>query len=112
MIMKTREEEIKEAKDKICEFKAYPFNRGFIAGVQWADEHPKNPWRDAAKDPPKEMNIDHTSDAVIVFWQGGEIGSAIYNHDWNKWVGMHYGEDVATPLFWMPVLPLPKGGEK
>lgn len=61
----TREEEIQQAAKEYlqseglqCNFTEDNFAAGvydgIIAGAQWADEHPKNPWRDAKNDPPKD----------------------------------------------------------
>lgn len=53
----TREEEIKQfalERDSDGDFDSNNGYQGIIEGAQWADEHPKNPWRDAKKDPPKD----------------------------------------------------------
>ena len=79
-----REEEIKQAMDKICEFKAYPFNRGFVAGALWADEHPK-------KDLPKEYEknakwnrVNYIFYRVIfyvyIFALGLAVGTAMWTY--------------------------------
>lgn len=97
--MKKREEEIKDARDKLCEFKAYPFIRGFIAGAQWADSHPKNPWRDAKKEQPKD------DDPVFLSFQGIEcVGE--YANDQKLWYA--HGGGLVEPEYWMPIPPLPK----
>lgn len=47
----TREEQIKQAAVEDCGY--YANNRGyhsFVAGVAWADEHPKSPWQPVSPD--------------------------------------------------------------
>lgn len=53
----TREEEIKLLVQHLAKVWYAGANSNlealFEEAVQWADEHPKNPWRDAKKEPPK-----------------------------------------------------------
>lgn len=53
----TREEEIKQASIEWLRSDSFFHEanvESFEEGARWADEHPKNPWRDAKKDPPKD----------------------------------------------------------
>lgn len=61
--MKTREEERRERANDYAEEMTHKGTSSecewvatrddFLAGARWADEHPKNPWRDARKELPK-----------------------------------------------------------
>lgn len=103
--MKTREEEIKQAATKIAkewycgpedEFH-YEVEKLEEMG-QWADEHPKNPWRDAKKELPKEEGW--------VYVNGERL--SIYYYKNNKWYDER--ENITfSPDYWMPIPELPKG---
>lgn len=66
--------------------------------LKWADEHPKNPWRDARKELPVEDRVYYTA---------GKEGrqEAFYKKESNTWIGF-FG--TIEPSFWMPIHELPK----
>lgn len=108
--MKTREEEIREAAwDRTnypdCEnYCTQRLSTIFEAGAQWADEHPKNPWRDAKKDPPRDgewfvaiTDLMNGLKVPVV----GRIGIDIFIQAFKR-----------RYQYWMPIQPLQEGGEK
>ena len=80
-------------------------------GVTWADEHPKNPWRDAMADEPKKGKDVF---AYIPDICGGEYCKLTYlgNYRWCQDEGGCTVEFYNIEIFWMPIPELPKGGEK
>lgn len=108
----TREEEIKDTAnsyfylgedDRIEERRMC-----FIGGAQWADEHPKNPWRDAKKDPPKDDRD------VFIKWGKNDPAQRLHG------VGSYHkslfpennGWSINDVTHWMPIPELEKRGEK
>lgn len=79
-----------------------------VLGMMWADEHPKNPWRDAKTDPPKEGQevFAHVPNLC-----GGEYCKLTYlgNYRWSQDDGEWTTEFNNNEVLWMPI---PKGGEK
>ena len=68
--------------------------------AQWADEHPKNPWRDASKEPPK-------SEDEVFIYAGGVTMIGRYIQDENIWRVPVFGV-IDDADYWMPKPELPK----
>ncbi len=92
----TREEEIIADYEAALNCKLSNDDKEFILNVlQWADLHPKNPWRDAKKEKPDEGVV------VNVAFRGIDkirYGCDVYHEDFG-WEG--YDEDAIVA--WMPI---------
>lgn len=99
----TREEEIKLTSVR-CYKGITVQNQAFVEGAQWADEHPKNPWRDAKKELPKDKGV-----RIFVSYAG--IQSSAYYYGNNYWSVEGYGFCDFVD-YWMPIPETPKGGKK
>lgn len=110
--MKTRDEEIKQATEiawtrvpdiiKNDFIKRTVFNQGAYELAKWADEHPRNQWKDAKNDPPKDMK-------PVIGYADGWICLYEYSPEEKIWsVGLFICD---APVYWMPVPELPKGGK-
>ena len=116
----TREEEIMESAAAERERNA------FLLGANWAVDHPmhiytdneqvianlqeeverlKNPWRDAKKELPKENT------SVFINFNGEAFSYSGFVDPNGRWYCYGSGY-VRTPEYWMPIPPLPEGGEK
>lgn len=105
--MARKEEIYKAARDYLFNFfipsgvRIEEWNTCFEAGAKWADEHPKNLWRDAKNDPPKDMK-------PVVGYDDGIIGVYEYSPEEKIWsIGMLISD---APEYWVPI-PKLKGGE-
>lgn len=84
---------------------------GFIMGAKWADEYPKNPWRDASMEkPPYDTDCDdETSVYVIVRQEQGNVLEAYYDYDNNDWRDREHNWRLQDPTHWMPIPQIKKG---
>lgn len=110
----TREEEVRseaynsKALSEYCflpEEEGRAYIKGYVAGAEWADAHPKNPWRDAVKDPPKdgEWCLFRFAD---ISWTHGLYGvGQMPNMAISDYI--KHGEVIG----WMPIPETPEGGE-
>ena len=124
--MKTREEEIEakaeELSKTICanELTQLKTFKALVEMAQWADEHPKNPWRDAKKDPPKReignkicYTFLDTAFSELVeqrYYRFAEYKK--YGLGEEGWID-EYGNRILVEIadYWMPI-PTLEGGEK
>lgn len=106
----TREEEIKQAildgwnsmpeSVKGDELNERIYNQGAYDMLQWAEENPKNPWRDAKNDPPKDEG------RVFVSYAG--LKSSAYYYGDGEWDVDGYGLcDFVN--YWMLIPETPEG---
>lgn len=98
----TRKEEIyKATRDYLFNFfipsgvRVEEWNTCFEAGANWADEHPKNPWRDASKELPKSAN-------EVFIYAGGVTTIGRYIQDENIWRVPVFGA-IEDAEYWMPI---------
>lgn len=100
----TREEEkIKAGRDFIIRNygKQIPTLLAFEAGFDSADENPKNQWRDAMVDPPKDIK-------PVVGYVDGIIDVYEYSPEEKIWsIGMLLSD---APEYWIPMPEKLKGG--
>ena len=95
----TREEQIKQAAIEDCG--KYANNRGyypFVAGVKWADEHPKSPWISVEKRLPEDV-----FDCIVTNQSTGYTAAGFYHKGINKW--MHTLEklgEIHNVTHWFP----------
>lgn len=75
-----------------CECGAGDFKEGFLAGAQWADQHPVNPWHDASKELPKKDGR-----YLIKEYDGYLCALSFVDGDW-KTFGLQ--RDIK---YWMPI---------
>lgn len=125
----TREEEIKQAVtaefDKtnkavnlnLSFIQRTIFNSGFYAGVEWADEHPRNPWRIFPKDIPndgQEVILTWEKSGVILkalfqkefVTSRGKLVKNIFRLEHEEYKGLYSNErwhDESSVTFWMPI---------
>lgn len=103
--MSRDEEKIKAGRDFIARNygKEIPTLFAFEAGFDEADEHPKNPWRDAKNDPPKDTN---TVVAIFNKYSKFEKWLCSYNPEEKIW---DMSDIICDPPdYWMPIPELPK----
>lgn len=114
----TRQEEINSALLEYADTRTYYGNNiaykerdaAFIAGAEWADEHPKSPWiKFTEKYPPQQEPI-----IIAVKNKNKEYGIWLYD------LCMFFGGDYTDnknwenkinweiPIYWMPIPNLPK----
>lgn len=67
--------------------------------AKWADEHLKNPWRDAKTDPPKDTK-------PVIGYAGGHITQYVYSPEEKIWAFEIFLSDA--PDYWMPIPEFPK----
>lgn len=104
----TRKEEINKAKKRICthtrqtgeidngefltEYSYDPLEgEGFVAGAEWADEHPKSPWISVKYDLPcnhKDFVFDTpfgavTKEVLVLTERGYYIAYMHFNKEWS-----------------------------
>lgn len=74
--------------------------------IQWADEHPKNPWRDAKKELPEKINKFFSDFVLVMYTRGGKPYPSItrYDYDCGIW-------EIDNVTHWMPFPQPPKGGK-
>lgn len=79
--------------------------------AQWADEHPKNPWKDASVEkPPYDTDCDdETSVYVIVRQEQGNVLEAYYDYDNKDWRDREHNWRLQDPTNWMPIPELKEG---
>ena len=118
----TREEEIRKAIDTMFPIPASVKGReheqalmatGFEAGVQWADDNPKNTWISVKDDLPcnhKELLLSTGYHTVTVFTykKGGACGMDNMIVRNGKWEWEAWKENY---LYWMPIPEFPKEQE-
>lgn len=81
-----------EARSAIIDFTP----KAFIAGIEWADEHPKNPWISVKDRLPKDR--DH------VFTAGGTCAySILLYHDGRFYQSLQQGLYDGGVTYWMPI---------
>ena len=113
----TREEEI----NLLCKHLAKVWYAGanhnlealFDQAVQWADEHPKNPWRKTEdKLPPSPKGYYHEWVLVKMDKRDDTPFTAFYKKAIDKWFtdGEFGHKEIARPEVWMPIPPS-EGGE-
>lgn len=79
----------------------------FISGVQWADEHPKNPWRSILDEMPP------VKQTVLFLDTNGKPRLGYNNIDQKSaTVGADSPSEKVTLQYWMPIPEAPKGGER
>lgn len=97
----TREEEIEQfalERNSDGDFDSNDGYQGLIEGAQWADEHPKNPWRDARK----ELPVDYKSVLIRYGEDYAHYGIYRYNHERCYWENMSLYH-MTPPDYWMPI---------
>lgn len=107
----TREEEIKRAAETYYgEMYHKSAMEYFAKGAKWADEHPKNPFRDAKTDRPED-----DSDVIVLLedksWTKGFCRGKIWYVQRHQLQNNYYARSKDV-THWMPIPELPKGGEK
>lgn len=115
----TREEEIKQASDELFDdftFYSKTYKMGFLAGVMWADNHPKSPWINVNDSLPN----DETKLYIIyceAYNKNGddienkhhEIYLANFDKETSSWSNIEsYENYFFDVLYWMPIQELPK----
>ena len=100
----TREEEIKFAanEDILYRDSVVAIDR-FIAGAEWADEHPKSPWISV------EDRLPEYGELVLAVIEG-EVCLCECATDDGVW--FERGLTTDKPTYWMPIPEIPKGGEQ
>lgn len=116
----TREKQIKQAaleRNYDGDFDSNNGLNGFVEGAQWADEHPKNPWRDAKKELPlKENHKDGLwGQEVLARTQSGNYYRMRVREN-GEWQNLVLNEQswwlyTGKVTHWMPIPDLPKGGD-
>lgn len=76
------------------------FKEGFLAGAQWADQHPVNPWHDASKELPKMSGL-------YLVYNGRTFRTIGYNKEQNCWC-VSLWVIAGDIKYWMPIPELPK----
>ncbi len=87
--MKTRDEEIKQfalERNSDGDFDSNDGYQGLIEGAQWADEHPKNPWRDAKNDPLPQETTPLTPE---ILEKNGFVYADLPFEDFYEGYGLH-----------------------
>lgn len=124
--MNTREEEIRQVAEQYeCDlFKMRGINRYDSRDIiqvakdfaEWADEHPKNPWRNAKIELPVEKNVKSISIDCFIRTSKGLYFSAFYDYQFKDWYIDGHGYSSINTLgyvtHWMPIPETPKGGEE
>lgn len=103
----TREKEISKAALEYAneEIVAAPYD-AFMAGAQWADEHPH--WISVEDKLPPMRDEDGMSDIILTHSKGGRIYFNRYDYGHNTW-----GNPIAFNVtHWMPIPQAPKKGEQ
>ena len=100
----TREEEIRQAAEKNATERAGYLvqgiaNAAFYDGAKWADEHPKNPWRDAKKELPEKINKFYSDFVFVAYSVNGEFRFGIDRYDFAR---EEFGSHVHAE-YWMPI---------
>ena len=118
----TREEEIKQSALKYFDNfipDVYGIGHGdiyeaFMAGVDWADKHPKSPWISVKDDLPcnhKELIDGNSTKSVLVIDHEGCVGLLKMKKKNNGIIGIEpwwQWEIPAVIYYWMPIPNLPK----
>ena len=82
------------------------FVRIFEEGVNWADEHPVNPWISVEERLPEKINKFYSDSVLCRYTRGGREYYDIsrYDHEFDEWL-------IGNVTHWMPIPELLKGGE-
>ena len=79
------------------------YQKGFTAGVKWADEHPKSPWISVDEDLPchheELLNAECQTKKVFILKCGGFPDVDYMLKIGGKWIWFEY----KSPEFWMPI---------
>lgn len=83
------------------------YQKGFVAGVKWADTNPKSPWISVEDDLPynhEELAHSNYTDRVLVLSRNGysEVAFMCIIEDVWEW------NTLITVLYWMPIPKPPK----
>ena len=100
----TREKIINMLAQRIVNSKKITTMQGAVEYVlQYTDEHPKNPWRDAKTDPPEDMK-------PVIGYADGIIEQYEYFPEEKIWsLGLLISN---APEYWIPIPETPKGKEE
>lgn len=92
-----------------CGVPADDYYEAFIAGAQWADQHPVNQWHDASKELPK-VDKEFKYKVVLVARQDNRVHFACYSEVAGFSVNeSFYGEFLINDVkYWMEIPELPK----
>nr|DAV15692.1 MAG TPA: hypothetical protein [Caudoviricetes sp.] len=113
----TREEQIREAAlaysfdtDGGCTGDLNTGRDDFMAGAEWADAHPANPWHKVADgDLPKDFKGDAICPTFLVAARGGDLIVAYYAWKEDEYEPYFYDDcDMALDVeWWMEIPKLP-----
>lgn len=131
--MKTRDEEINKAYDKWQDDLECSERTVWQCACRWADEHPKNPWRDVKKELPKEKckvyvlkngvpdfaiytgrkkNKTFVTAYLVRHLVGTYLDISENGIEFKKDVSALFRKDITNEVtHWMPIHELLKGGE-
>lgn len=103
----TREEEIRQAADKYvdnfgCKKKDTPvlsaYYLGYVAGAEWADEHPQNPWISVEDRLPEKINKFMSEPVLCRYTRGNKEYYHVsqYDYEFDEW-------QISNVTHWMPI---------
>ncbi len=105
-----REEEINRAIRELYEL--YGRNEITLEGIirwaiNYADAHPQSPWISVEERLPERVEKYQSADVLVRYRRGCNEYYFVtrYDYEYKDW-------NISNVTHWMPITPLPKGGEK